>query len=119
MKEVVEEKQLKAGRPLKTVKRDIRAAVRFSKTEYFIVQTKAGKAGLKVSAYIREVAINAQVKSRLSNDDRQTARELAGFSNNINQVAKTAHKEGILSAMQYFETIKTVIDEVLNRFRHA
>ncbi len=119
MKEVVAEKHLKAGRPLKTVKRDIRAAVRFSKTEYFIVQTKAGKAGLKVSAYIREVAINKEVKSRLSEKDRQTARELAGFSNNANQVAKVAHKEGMLSAMQCFETIKAAIDELLNRFHHA
>ena len=119
MKEIVAEKHLKAGRPLKTVKRDIRAAVRFGKTEYFIVQTKAGKAGLKVSTYIREVAINEQVKSRLSEEDRQIARKLAGFSNNINQLAKTAHKEGMLSAMQYFETLKVFIDELLNRFRNA
>ena len=119
MKEIVTEKHLKAGRPLKTVKRDIRAAVRFSKTEYFIVHTKAGKAGFKVSAYIREVAINTEIKSRLSDEDRQTARKLAGLSNNINQLAKTAHKEGMLSAMQYFETIKPAIDELLNMFRHA
>src|SRR5690349_15384487 len=117
--ETVEERHIKAGRPLKTVKKDIRAAVRFSKAEYFIVQTKAGKAGLKVSAYIREVTINATVKPRLSDEDRQIARKLAGISNNANQLAKTAHKDGMLSALQYFETFKTAVDDFLNRFRHA
>lgn len=49
--ETVEERHIKAGRPPKPVKKDIRIAVRFSKTEYFIVQTKAGKAGISFSLY--------------------------------------------------------------------
>ena len=117
--ESVGQKHVKAGRPLKTVKRDIRAAVRFSKTEYFIVQTKADKAGLKISAYIREVAINTEIKPRLSDEDRQIARKLAGISNNINQLAKTAHREGMFSALQYFESFRSGIDSFLNKFRHA
>lgn len=117
--ESVEQKHVKAGRPLKTIKKDIRAAVRFSQTEYFIVQTKATKTGLKISAYIREVAINTEIKPRLSDEDRHIARKLAGISNNINQLAKTAHKEGLLSAFQYFEIFKTAIDDFLNRFCHA
>lgn len=119
MKEIGEKEHLKAGRPLKTFKRDIRAAVRFSITEYFIVQTKAAKANYKVSAYIRQVAINKEIKPRLSDEDRQLARQLAGVSNNVNQLAKTAHKEGMLSALQYFETFKTTLDDFLNRFHHA
>src|SRR3954467_10815399 len=86
--ETVQERHLKAGRPLKTIKRDIRTAVRFSKTEYFIVQTKAGKVGLKVSAYIREVAINTEIKPRLNEEERQFVRQLIGMSNNINQLGK-------------------------------
>jgi mobilization protein NikA len=117
--ESVEQKHVKAGRPLKTIKKDIRAAVRFSKTEYFIVQTKADKAGLKISAYIREVAINTEIKPRLSDEERQFVRQLIGISNNINQLAKTAHKEGLVSALQYFEIFKIAIDDFLNRFRHA
>ena len=117
--ETVDERHIKAGRPPKTIKKDIRAAVRFSRTEYFIVQTKAGKAGVKVSAYIREVAINATLKPRLNEEERQFVRQLIGISNNLNQLAKKAHQEGLLSAMQYFETFRSEIDTLLNRIRHA
>ncbi len=117
--ENVEKRYSKAGRPLKTVKRDIRAAVRFSRTEYFIVQTKAVKAGFKVSAYIREVAINSTVKPRFSEEERQFVRQLIGISNNLNQLAKKAHQEGLLSAMQYFEMFRNEIDKLLTSIRHA
>ncbi len=117
--ETVEERHIKAGRPLKTIKKDIRAAVRFSRTEYFIVQTKAAKAGIKVSAYIREVAVNATIKPRLNEEERQFVRQLIGISNNLNQLAKKAHQEGLLSALQYFEAFRDEIDKLLKRIRHA
>ncbi len=117
--ETVDKRHIKAGRPPKTIKKDIRTAVRFSRTEYFIVQTKAGKAGIKVSAYIREVAVNATVKPRFSEEERQFVRQLIGISNNLNQLAKKSHQEGLLSAMQYFETFRNEIDKLLTRMRHA
>ncbi len=117
--ETVEERHIKAGRPPKTVKKDMRTAVRFSRTEYFIVQTKANEAGIKVSAYIREVAVNASVKPRLSEEERQFVRQLIGISNNINQLAKKAHQEGLFSALQYFETFRNDIDKLLTRIRHV
>jgi hypothetical protein len=36
--EPVKRKKREAGRPAKIIKKEIRAAVRFSKTEYFIVR---------------------------------------------------------------------------------
>ena len=48
--ETVKKKTKQAGRPAKIIKKEIRAAVRFSKTEHFVVRQKAAKAGMKVSA---------------------------------------------------------------------
>lgn len=59
--ETVRENKKPAGRPAKGIKKDIRTAIRFSKTEYFIVRQKATKAGIKVSAYIRQIAIEGAV----------------------------------------------------------
>jgi predicted DNA binding CopG/RHH family protein len=44
-------KKKSQGRPSKTSKKEIRAAIRFSKTEYFIIKEKATKAGVKPSSF--------------------------------------------------------------------
>jgi hypothetical protein len=107
------------GRPAKSTKRDIRAAVRFSKTEDFIVRQKAAKAGLKVSAYVRQMAIHGQVSNRLSEEERHFVRELIGMSNNVNQLAKNSHREGMFRTMLYFETFRNQIDPLLKKLNHG
>lgn len=64
-------KKKKAGRPEKNVKKEIRAAIRFTKAEYFIVKEKAATAGISASDFIRRVAINAVIKTRLTDQERQ------------------------------------------------
>ena len=58
--ETVKEKKRKAGRPEKAIKKEVRACIRFSKVEYFVVRQKASKAGLTASAYIRQIAIKGR-----------------------------------------------------------
>ena len=55
--ETVKKKTKQAGRPAKIIKKEIRLAVRFSKTEHFVIRQKAAKAGMKVSAYVRQIVI--------------------------------------------------------------
>jgi uncharacterized protein (DUF1778 family) len=111
----VRKKKQKAGRRLKDIKKEVRAAVRFTKSEYFIVKEKAGIAGTSVSNYIRKVAINADIKYRLTDEERQLVRQLAGMSGNINQVAKCFHKEGTMSGIAFFERYRTQIDAILKK----
>ena len=108
-----------AGRPVKATKKDIRAAVRFSKTEDFIVRQKAAKAGLKVSAYVRQIAIQGQVTNRLSEEERHIVRQLIGMSNNLNQLAKNSHQEGMFRTMLYFESFRNQVDALLKKLNHA
>ncbi len=94
---VSEERQTKqkGGRPRKLVKKESATGVRFTKPEYFIVKHKAEKAGLKITAYIRQMAINGKVMQRLNEEERQFVRQLVGISNNLNQLTKKAHQAGI------------------------
>ena len=110
-------KQSKAGRPKKPVKKEIRACVRFTRTEYFIVQEKAQNSGLKPAAYLRETAIHADVKPRLTDEERDILRRLIGMDNNINQVAKCCHQEGVLRALALFEHYRAIFDQILKRFK--
>lgn len=117
--ETVREKRKRAGRPAKSVKKDIRTAVRFSKTEFFVIRQKAQKAGIKPSAFIRQTAIEAVVTNRLSEEERQFVRQLIGMSNNLNQLTKNSHQEGMLKTMLYFEGFRNQIDQLLKKLQYG
>lgn len=115
--ETVSKKQKKAGRPNKAIKKEIRACVRFTRHEYFIVREKAVQTGVNASEYIRQTAIRAKIISRLTVEEVQTVRQLIGMSVNINQVAKICHREGLFEAMQYFEYYRNQIDQLLKKLK--
>lgn len=115
--ETVRTKKKKAGRRTKNVKREVRAAIRFTKTEYFIVKEKAANAGISVSNYIRRVAINEPIRNRLTDEEREITSHLVGWSNNLNQIAKACHQEGALKAMIYFQNYRNKIDELVKKLK--
>jgi hypothetical protein len=115
--ETVSMKRKKAGRPAKAIKKEVRACVRFTRPEYFIIKEKAAKAGRTASAYLRQVAIYATVTTRLTEEERQFVRQLIGMANNLNQLAKSCHQEGALRAMLYFENYRRELDDILKKLR--
>jgi hypothetical protein len=66
-----------------------------------------------LTTYIRQTAIEGRVQTRLTEEEKLFVRQLIGFSNNVNQIAKTCHAEGVLRAMAYFERLKVQIDQLL------
>ena len=107
----------KNGRPKKAVKKEIVRSVRFSKTEYFIVKQHASKSGLKITVYIRQMALQGQIIARLSEEERQFVRQLIGMANNLNQLTKMGHQEGFITSVLMFEKYKNVIDELLEKLK--
>ena len=105
------------GRPKKPVKRETVTGVRFSKVEYFLVKRKAEKAGLGITVYIRQMALHGQVTGKMSEEDRQFVRQFVGVSNNLNQLTKKAHQEGLLTAVMLFEKYRNQFDEFLQKMR--
>jgi len=115
--ETVSMKKKKAGRPAKSIKKEVRACVRFTRPEYFIIKEKASKAGVNASTYIRQIAIYGTVKNRLTDEERQFVRQLIGMANNLNQIAKCCHQEGVLRGMVYYESCRADIDSILKKLR--
>ncbi|HEY1872556.1 MAG TPA: hypothetical protein VGG71_15945 [Chitinophagaceae bacterium] len=111
------EKERKGGRPKKNIIRDRTTGIRFTKTEYFIIQQKAKEAGLKMTVYIRQSAIKAKIISRLSMEEKLQVQNLIGQSRNINQIAKACHTEGVLKALLYFENFRSKIDQILQKLK--
>jgi hypothetical protein len=106
------------GRPEKIVKRELTSGIRFTKSEAFIIREKAAKSGLAFTSYIRTMAINGEVRARFTDEERQFVRQLVGMSNNIDQLVKLGHQEGLLQALLHFESYRNKIDELLNHLKH-
>jgi len=107
------------GRPKKIVKRELTSGIRLTRSEAFIIREKAQKAGLSFTSYIRKMAICGEVKARFTEEERHFVRGLIGLSNNLNQLVKLGHQEGLLNATLHFEKYRDQIDELLNRLRHG
>jgi hypothetical protein len=103
------------GRPEKAVKRESATGVRFTKAEYFIVRQKANKAGLKLTEYIRAMAVEGKVTAKLNEEEKNFFRQLIGMANNLNQLTKKAHQEGMLTAILHFEKHRKQMDQLLNQ----
>lgn len=99
------------------MKKEKRVTIRFSRIEFFVVREKASTAGMSVAEYIRQVSINGQVMARLDTEDKKIIRQLVGMANNLNQLAKACHQEGIVQAMVYFEHYRGHIDDILKNLR--
>jgi hypothetical protein len=107
----------KGGRPKKVVRREIIKGIRFTKAEYYVIKQKASKAGTKVCFYIREMALQGKIISRLNDEERLFVRQLIGMANNLNQLTKKGHQEGLLTAVLLFEKYKNIIDELLEKLK--
>lgn len=107
----------KGGRPKQAVKRSAATGVRFTKAEYFIVKAKAAKANQKLTEYIRNMAVNGTVIARFTMEEKENMRKLVGMANNLNQIARLAHKERLLSAVFEVDKIRIDLDKLLEHFR--
>jgi len=113
----VNEGTKKGGRPKKAIVRTRTTGIRFSTLEHFVVREKARTAGLNLTTYIRQAAVESKVQTRLTAEERLFVRQLVGFSNNINQIARACHQEGVLKALHYFENFRIQIDELLKNLK--
>ncbi|GGG18812.1 MULTISPECIES: plasmid mobilization protein [Pontibacter] len=87
----------KGGRPLKRVKRSHTLVVRVTDTERLLISGKAREAGLSVSAWFRAAAKKAIVVARLRPEEAASLRMLSGMANNLNQLVRLAHRQGLLT----------------------
>ncbi|SFG27700.1 plasmid mobilization protein [Pontibacter chinhatensis] len=87
----------KGGRPTKRVKRTQVLVVRLTETERLLVAGKAREAGMNLSAWFRAAAKKAVVVARLRPEEAALLRMLSGLSNNLNQLTRLAHREGLLT----------------------
>ncbi len=63
------------------------------------------------------MALEGKVIARTYEEERYFYRQLSGVSENLNQLTKNAHQEGILTAVFLFEKYRDRLDESLKKLR--
>jgi len=106
----------KGGRPRINIRREVHIKVRLTATEHFMIAERAKDANMKISDWFRAAAKAARVIARLKPEDLQIMRTLAGLANNLNQVTKLAHKDGILTIAIKCGNLLIEIDQALKYF---
>lgn len=103
----------KGGAPRKKVKRETDIRIRLTAAEKFLIENKAKTAGMRASNWIRAAAKSAKVIPRLTVAELEILRMLAGLANNLNQLTRKAHQEGLLSVALKCRDVLIEIDTAL------
>lgn len=103
----------KGGRPPKRIKRDQVIVVRLTQTEQLLIAGKAKQAKMRLSDWFRKAAKSANVLARISTEEASLLRMLTGTANNLNQLTRRAHQEGLLSVAKECINLMAAIDQTL------
>ena len=90
------------------------AVTKLTELQYYAVRKRAGEAGMRVSEYVRQAVVSAQVTPRLNRQDADTLRKLAGEANNINQLAHRANAGGFALVAVELVKLKNRIVEIIS-----
>ena len=85
------------GRPqVSTLKRLTKSVtVQFSKPDYEKLRHRSKNANRTLAEYIRDAAFNARIVAKHSAKDAAVICNLTGMANNLNQLTRKAHREGV------------------------
>ena len=111
-----QEKKKSKGRPTVADARRLSKAVtvKFSKIDYEILRTRSRKANRRLAEYIRESALQSEVVQPRAEADMKEYRTLVGLANNLNQLTKMAHQDGII---YLYSPIVKLLGEITNVIR--
>ncbi|MDD4754379.1 plasmid mobilization protein [Proteiniphilum propionicum] len=108
-------KTLRRGRPKKEKKKlSVSINLKLTEQDYDSIKEKAEKLGMKPTQYAREMTLKGGIKSRFTLEELDLMRNLAGMSNNLNQVAKQANKSGFTQVSLEIAHIAFQIRELLD-----
>ena len=106
-------KNRKGGAPKKEIKRELDIRVRLNVTERYLMDIRAKTAGLKTSDWVRAALKRAKVVPRLGKEELNALRMLAGMANNLNQLTRLAHINGLLILAYKCMALLKEIDKTL------
>ncbi|MBR0048638.1 MAG: mobilization protein [Prevotella sp.] len=88
--------------------------VKFSKKDYELLKVRSKKANKRMAEYVRESALQSEVVQPRTEAYMKEFRTLVGLANNLNQLTKMAHQDGII---YLYSPIGNLLEEITNTIR--
>lgn len=107
------------GRPTVVESRRLSKAVtvKFSKKDYEILMNRSKKANKHMAEYIRDSALNSEVAQQPLEALTKDYRMLVGMANNLNQLTKMAHQEGIIYLYVPLNSLLGYISHIVREYK--
>lgn len=68
---------------------------------------------MRISDWFRRSAVRSKVSARLSIEDLKNLRTLSGMANNLNQLTRLAHSQGLFTVERKCRELLVSIDRIL------
>ncbi|MBE6256660.1 MAG: MobC family plasmid mobilization relaxosome protein [Prevotella sp.] len=116
-----QDKKKSKGRPTVADARRLSKAVtvKFSKIDYEILRTRSRKVNRRLAEYIRESALKSEVVQPRTEADMKEYRTLVGMANNLNQLAKLSHQEGIYYTSLQLDRLLAEISDIVRTYKQV
>ena len=107
------------GRPTVAEARRLSKAVtvKFSKKDYEILKVRSRKAKKRLAEYVRESALHTEFFQSPTEAETRDYRMLAGMANNLNQLTKMAHQDGIIYLYSPLDNLLGEITDAVRTYR--
>ena len=90
-------------------------STKLSVAEWKIVMKRIADVGKRPSAYLREVLLAGRVVAARTQEDRRQICMLEGGCNNLNQLARLAHQQGVPSVRERLLSLLDEFNRLLSR----
>lgn len=109
----------KGGRPKLAdyQKRTKLVRIMFCENDFIYIQSKASKAGLSVSEYCHQAAMDIHIRETISPELAKQIRDLSGIANNVNQIAHQMHIDGFDAVKDQYLHIVAAISSIINQVK--
>ena len=91
--------------------------VKFSKKDYETLRNRSKKANKHMAVYIRDSALNSEVAQLPIEAVTKDYRMLVGMANNLNQLTKMAHQQGIYYVYMPLNSLLGDISHIVREYK--
>ena len=91
--------------------------IMFCENDFIYIQSKASKAGLSVSEYCHQAAMDNHIRETISPELAKLIRDLSGIANNVNQIAHQMHIDGFDAVKEQCLHIIAAISSIINQVK--
>jgi hypothetical protein len=108
----------KKGRPKQAVRQERHIGFFLTHAQFAVVQRKMEAAHVNISDYMRQVAVQSEVRAKWTAEEREMVKQLIGMSADLHGLAIAAREQGIAGAEELFRVYRDQMDVVIKKLCH-